>query len=163
MGFISDSFNLNWHQAIVDFLRVGIAFLLAMPVAWERYRSDRHIGLRTFPIVAMASCGFVLIARPSAEENPEVLARVLQGVLSGIGFIGGGAILKLGTNVKGLATAASIWCTGAIGAAVAYEREEIATVLSAITFVTLRLFTPIVNHDQPPEDRSSQPKQKGPS
>ena len=132
---------MEWDRALIDLLRVGIAFVLAMPVAWERYKSDRSLGLRTFPIVAMASCGFVLIAKPAAEQNPEVLARILQGLLGGIGFIGGGAILKHGTNVKGLATAASIWCTGAIGAAVAYEREEIALVLSVITFITLRAFT----------------------
>ena len=138
---LGDAFSMDWEQALIDFLRVSIAFLLAMPVAWERYKSDRSLGLRTFPIVAMASCGFVLIAKPAAEQNPEVIARILQGLLGGIGFIGGGAILKQGTNVKGLATAASIWCTGAIGAAVAYEREEIAAVLSFITFITLRVFT----------------------
>ena len=138
---LGDAFSMDWEQALIDLLRVSIAFLLAMPVAWERYKSDRSLGLRTFPIVAMASCGFVLIAKPAAEQNPEVIARILQGLLGGIGFIGGGAILKQGTNVKGLATAASIWCTGAIGAAVAYEREEIAAVLSFITFITLRVFT----------------------
>ena len=141
---------MDWEQALIDLLRVSIAFILAMPVAWERYHSDRSLGLRTFPIVAMASCGFVLIAKPAAEQNPEVIARILQGLLGGIGFIGGGAILKHGTNVKGLATAASIWCTGAIGAAVAYEREEIAAILSVITFVTLRVFTRIKRtvHDE---------------
>ena len=138
---LGEAFTMEWDRALIDLLRVSIAFVLAMPVAWERYKSDRSLGLRTFPIVAMASCGFVLIAKPAAEQNPEVLARILQGLLGGIGFIGGGAILKHGTNVKGLATAASIWCTGAIGAAVAYEREEIALVLSVITFITLRAFT----------------------
>lgn len=134
MDFLLESFHLEWRQAIVALCRVALAFAFAMPVAWERFKSDRNLGLRTFPIVAMASCGFVLIAKPTAHD-PETLARILQGLLSGIGFIGGGAILKYGTNVKGLATAASVWCTGAIGAAVAYEREEIAVVLSFITFL----------------------------
>jgi putative Mg2+ transporter-C (MgtC) family protein len=152
MDFLFEAFSLEWRQAIVDFCRVCLAFALAMPVAWERFKSDRNLGLRTFPIVAMASCGFVLVAKPAAETNPEVLARILQGLLSGIGFIGGGAILKRGSNVKGLATAASIWCTGAIGAAVAYEREEIALVLSLITFLTLRCLTPVVkSSDDEPE------------
>jgi putative Mg2+ transporter-C (MgtC) family protein len=154
MNFLAEAFTLDWQQAAVDLLRVILAFALAMPVAWERFRSDRNLGLRTFPIVAMASCGFVLIAKPSAENNPETLARILQGLLSGIGFIGGGVILKRGTNVKGLATAASIWCTGAIGAAVAYEREEIAAVLSIITYLTLRCLTPIVKEENTGESES---------
>ena len=72
---------------------------------------------------------------------------MIQGLIGGIGFIGGGAILKEGTNVRGLATAASIWATGAIGAAVAFEREEIALVLSLIMFASLRMLTPIVEND----------------
>jgi putative Mg2+ transporter-C (MgtC) family protein len=62
--------------------------------------------------------------------------------ITGIGFIGGGAILKDRGNVQGIATAASIWNTGAIGAAVAYGRYEIALVLSVINFATLRFMNP---------------------
>jgi putative Mg2+ transporter-C (MgtC) family protein len=151
---IEQAFRIDLIQAVIDLIRLSIAFVLALPIALERYRSDRHLGLRTFPIVAMASCGFVLIAKPSAENNPEVIARILQGLLGGIGFIGGGAILKHGASVKGLATAASIWCTGAIGAAVAYEREEMAVVLSVVTVLTLRCFTTIREKDEDadPED-----------
>jgi putative Mg2+ transporter-C (MgtC) family protein len=61
--------------------------------------------------------------------------------MTGIGFIGGGAILKHGASVRGTATAASVWNTGAIGAAVAFHRYEIAVVLAVINFLTLRLLT----------------------
>jgi putative Mg2+ transporter-C (MgtC) family protein len=141
--WLTDEFSLDWRMAIIDLLRVAIAFALAMPIAWERHKSDRDLGLRTFPIVAIGACGFMLTVKHLPGATPDMQSRVLQGLLSGIGFIGGGAILKHGTNVRGLATAASIWCTGAIGAAVAYGREEIAIVLSTITFATLRLLTPI--------------------
>jgi len=143
MDWLSDAFSLDWQMAVIDLLRVAIAFALAMPIAWERHRSDRDLGLRTFPIVAIGACGFMLTVKHLPDATPEMQARAIQGLLSGIGFIGGGAILKHGTNVRGLATASSIWLTGAIGAAVAYGREEIAIVLSAITFATLRLLTPI--------------------
>ena len=143
MDFLTDAFSFDWKQTLIDFIRVGIAFLLAVPIGWERHESRRNLGLRTFPIVAMASCGFVLIAKDLAGATAESQARLVQGVIGGIGFIGGGAILKHGTNVRGLATAASIWCTGAIGAAVAFQREEIGLVLSVITFAVLRLLTPI--------------------
>lgn len=59
--------------------------------------------------------------------------------MAGIGFIGGGAILKKGANVRGTATAASIWITGALGAATAWHRYEVAIALSAMTFATLKL------------------------
>jgi putative Mg2+ transporter-C (MgtC) family protein len=143
VDFLTDAFSFDWRQTIVDFIRVGMAFSLAIPIGWERHASRRNLGIRTFPIVAMAACGFVLVARDIAGADTASQSRILQGVIGGIGFIGGGAILKHGTNVHGLATAASIWCTGAIGAAVAFQREEIALVLSVITFAVLRLLTPI--------------------
>lgn len=149
---VLESFSWDWNETLRDFLRVGIAFIVALPLAWERHRSDRHLGLRTFPIVAMASCGFMLILKAEVSGAPEAYARLLQGLLTGIGFIGGGAILKHGQSVQGLATAASLWCTGAIGAAVAFEREEIALVLSIVTFVTLRMFTPVVEEQRSGND-----------
>jgi putative Mg2+ transporter-C (MgtC) family protein len=137
------SFSFDWSQALTDFIRVLIAFTLALPIGWERALRSRSIGLRTFPIVAMASCGFILVVRVAPGANIEADARILQGLLAGIGFIGGGAILKQETGVRGLATAASIWNTGAIGAAVAFQRVEIAVVLSVVNFLTLYLLTPI--------------------
>jgi putative Mg2+ transporter-C (MgtC) family protein len=143
MEFLTHSFAFDWRSALVDFTRVAIAFALAIPIGWERHESERNLGLRTFPIVAMAACGFMLIARNAPGADAETQARLIQGLIGGIGFIGGGAILKEGANVRGLATAASIWCTGAIGAAVAFERIEIGAVLSGIIFLTLRLLRPV--------------------
>ena len=143
MDFLFDAFSFDLKQTLIDFLRIVLAFVLAVPIGWERHESQRNIGLRTFPIVAMAACGFMLIAKNVPGANAETQARLIQGLIGGIGFIGGGAILKEGTNVRGLATAASIWGTGAIGAAIAFEREEIAVVLSVIMFLTLRMLTPI--------------------
>ena len=74
-------------------------------------------------------------------DSSEGEARVIQGVITGIGFIGGGAILTSRDTVKGTSAAASIWNTGAIGVAVAFSRFEIAIGLSALNFVTLRLLT----------------------
>ena len=84
---------------------IGVAYLLALPLAWDRELRSSGPGLRTFPLVAIASCSFVLIALkalPLADSQ----ARILQGVTTGIGFIGGGAILKEKGSVSGLATAA---------------------------------------------------------
>jgi putative Mg2+ transporter-C (MgtC) family protein len=129
----------------VDLARLGaslapiaVAFVLALPLGWERERAERSAGLRTFPLVAMASAGYILIASTALGDNPEAQARVIQGLMTGIGFIGGGAILKGDGTVRGTATAASIWNTGAIGAAAAFDRYDIALVLSLTNLVALR-------------------------
>ena len=136
-------FSLDWNQVVVDLIRVGISFLLALPIGWERARGKHSLGFRTFPMVAIASCGYMLIVQPAVGLAGDIEGRVLQGLMTGIGFIGGGAILKQNASVYGLATAASIWNTGAIGAAVALQREEIAILLSLINFLMLYFLTPI--------------------
>ena len=148
---------------LVDFLRLAIAFGLAIPVGWERHKSQRNLGLRTFPIVAVGACAYMLIVRNLPGSSPDNDARLLQGLIGGIGFIGGGAILKEGATVPGLATAASVWGTGAIGAAVAFNRAEVAVVLSLIMFLTLRLLTPVVEtdgYDEDGADESAKPERK---
>jgi putative Mg2+ transporter-C (MgtC) family protein len=132
---------IDWWEIGANLLSVAVAYLLAMPVAWEREHNARTAGLRTFPLVAVASCGYVLLATSVFSDEPGAVSRIVQGLMTGIGFIGGGAILKHGANVRGTATAASVWNTGAIGACVAFGRYEIAVVLSVINFVTLRLLT----------------------
>lgn len=118
-------------------LDLVIAYLLAIPAGLERERYERSAGLRTFPLVAVASAGFVLIAQRAGPA--EAQARVIQGLIGGIGFIAGGAILRGKFGVHGTATAASILATGATAVAVAYRSYDIAVVLSAMSYITLRL------------------------
>ena len=126
----------DFSQAWISLLKIVLTYLLTFPVGWEREREAHSVGVRTFPIVAIASCGYVLLAA-SADASSQ--SRVLQGLIAGIGFVGGGAILKEGANVRGTATAASIWGTGVVGAAVAMGRYEIAVILSALNFLTLKV------------------------
>lgn len=116
-----------------------VAYVLALPIAWDRERNERSAGLRTFPLVAIAACGFIQAAESVTVGNAEATARIVEGIINGVGFIGGGAILvgKLGT--RGTATAASIWATGAIGTAVGLGAYDTAIVLSVVTFATLRV------------------------
>jgi putative Mg2+ transporter-C (MgtC) family protein len=119
-----------------EVLRLAIAYTLALPVGWYREKEAHSVGVRTFPLVAMASCGYVLLATPL---DPAGRSRIIQGLVAGIGFIGGGAILKSEGNVHGTATAASIWTTGVLGAAVAEERYFLALTLAAVNLFTLRV------------------------
>ncbi len=135
-------FNINFHEVIRNISFMAVAYVLAMPIAWDREKSVRSAGLRTFPLVAVASCGFMLIGI-SVLDSTNAEARVMYGIMTGIGFIGGGAIVKDKGRVSGTATAASIWNTGAIGTAVAWGRFEVALVLSLINFITLWMMRPL--------------------
>src|SRR5436190_15479063 len=95
-------------------LKVLIAFALALPTGWERFRHDRSAGLRTFPLVSLASCAYMLAAALT-PLGVDAQSRILVGVMTGIGFIGGGSIVRGATEVHGTATAASLWNMGAIG------------------------------------------------
>ena len=137
------AFHFDWNLFLLDLLKLSGAFLLAIPIALQREQSTRIMGLRTFPLTAVGSCGYVLVAIELIGMTAAPQARIIQGLMGGIGFLGAGAILKEGNTVQGTATAASVWTTGALGIAVAYERYEIAVLLSLITYLTLRIFTPI--------------------
>ena len=90
---------------------MAAAYLLALPVGWNGEKEERSAGLRTFPLVAVAACGFVQAAESLTVGEPEAMARIIEGIITGMGFIGGGAILRLKDSVKGTATAASLWGT----------------------------------------------------
>jgi putative Mg2+ transporter-C (MgtC) family protein len=134
----TDEFNVLPHM-----LALAIAYILALPIGWDREREERSAGLRTFPLVAIATCGFVQAAETILHGEPEATARVIEGLITGMGFIGGGAILRLKDSVRGTATAASLWSTGAIGTAVGLGAFDIALLLSIVTFVTLKALTPL--------------------
>jgi len=132
--------DLDWPQIAETLFLLGLSFVLALPLGLNRERQSNSAGLRTFPIVAMACCAFMRIGM-NEFSAPEPQARILYGIIGGIGFIGGGAILKDNSGVSGTATAASIWSTGAVGVAVATWHFEIAIALSAVNFLTLWLGT----------------------
>jgi putative Mg2+ transporter-C (MgtC) family protein len=133
----------HWQDAWLDLQRLGLTYALTAFIGWDREREAHSAGLRTFPIVGMASCGYLLVL--GAQPDVAAQSRVLQGLITGIGFVGGGAILKEGATVRGTATAASIWNAGVIGAAVAMGRIEIAVILAALNLFTLRALLPVKN------------------
>ena len=130
-------------------LALGLAYLLALPIGWNRERAERSAGLRTFPLVAIATCGIVQATEHVLQGHPEGTARIIEGLMTGMGFIGGGAILKQDNSVRGTATAASLWATGATGAAVGLGAYDVAVMISAFTFVTLSLLAPFKQEADP--------------
>ncbi|WCT75670.1 MgtC/SapB family protein (plasmid) [Sphingomonas naphthae] len=108
-----------WIDAIS---RLVVATAAGMVLGWERSRENRQImGLRTLGLVGLASCIAVqaIVHSGLPNVNADAAGRAMQGILSGVGFIGAGAVLRVGQGqeVHGLATAACIWVTATIGAA----------------------------------------------
>ncbi|MDR6984096.1 putative Mg2+ transporter-C (MgtC) family protein [Rheinheimera pacifica] len=136
--------EFEWNVVLLHIRDLLLAFVLALPIGWDREKHERTAGLRTFPLVAVAACGYMLVGL-QVLNSTDAEARVMEGIITGIGFIGGGAILKNVVKgegfVSGTATAASLWLTGAIGVSVATGRLEIAVILSGLTFFTLRIMT----------------------
>lgn len=113
-------------------VRLLVAALLGGLLGYERESRGISAGLRTHMLVAVGSAIFVLVPLEAGVSQAD-LSRVLQGVVTGVGFLGAGAIIKLNQEqeIKGLTTAASVWLTAAIGVAAGMGREMTA-ILSAL-------------------------------
>ena len=92
--------------------RISVSFILSLLIGLERQIRGRAIGLRTSVLVSIGTFMFVSF---SIQMNAYDVTRIASQVVSGIGFLGAGAIIKDGTNIKGLNTAATLWCNAAIG------------------------------------------------
>ena len=121
-------------------LRLIVAVLLGAMIGYERERRHAAAGLRTHMLVALGAALFVVVPH-EAGMDADALSRVLQGVISGIGFLGAGAVLKMRDEgeIHGLTTAASIWATAAIGIAVGMGREATALLATVIALIILAL------------------------
>ncbi|MGO1693325.1 MAG: MgtC/SapB family protein, partial [Marinobacter sp.] len=120
---------------------LGVTFLLSLPIALSQELNNHSAGLRTFPLVSISSCAFMLVGM-DVYTGSDAEARVMYGIITGMGFIGGGAIFKNQEGAQGTATAAGLWVTAAIGISVAYSRYEIAVILSVVGFTIFHLSKP---------------------
>jgi putative Mg2+ transporter-C (MgtC) family protein len=119
-------------------IRLLVAMLLGAIVGIQREQTGKPAGLRTHMLVSLGAALFVL-APVEAGMNLDGLSRVIQGLATGIGFIGGGAILKLSQEreIQGLTTAAGIWMTAAMGVAVGLGRIGMALLSALLTWFIL--------------------------
>ena len=127
----------NRSDSVDHLVHLLVAFILALPIGWHRAREEHGAALRTFPLVAMAACGFVQTGISALGAGAVTQANILQGVIIGVGFIGAGAIMKEGAVATGHATAASVWVVGIIGAAVGYGYYDIGLILAAANIAVL--------------------------
>ena len=121
-------------------LRLGIALLVGAIIGLERETKSKPAGLRTNMLVSFGSALVVLVPIQigAAEQNLDVLGRAISGVISGVGFIGGGTILRE-SRVKGLTSAAAIWVSAALGITVGCGLWLLGLIGALVTWIILRL------------------------
>ena len=128
----------NSHDFGRVVIRLFAATLLGAIVGFERERARKPAGLRTHTLVSVGTAVFVLVSS-SAGLSAEGLSRVIQGIITGIGFIGAGSVLKVSEQhqVRGLTTAASVWMTAAIGVCVGIGAVGIAALSTILALIIL--------------------------
>ncbi len=127
-------------------IRLFMAALLGGILGFEREQRGKAAGIKTHMLVAIGSALFVLVPLQAGISDAE-MSRVMQGIITGIGFLGAGAILK-GHNekdLKGLTTAAGIWVTAAIGVAAGLGRESLAILCTVFSLVVLLAMPKVID------------------
>ena len=135
---------LSWLDVLV---RIGAAILLSLALGVERYLRKKPIDFRPFVIVSLASCTLVLaVAEYGMKVNETALevdpSRVVQGVLTGIGFLGAGALFRENHTVYGSGSATSIWAAGAMGLICGFGLLWLAGLLTIGLLLVLGLSRP---------------------
>lgn len=125
-------------RVAVVLIRVIAAVVLGAIVGLQREKAGKPAGLRTHMLVSLGTT-VVVLACAGIGMGLDGLSRVIQGIVTGIGFVGAGSIIKLEHDVKGLTTAASVWMTAAIGVAVGVGSIGIAVIGTVLTLIVLAL------------------------
>jgi len=128
-------------------VRLLLAALLGGLVGFQRERRGKAAGLRTHMLVALGAAFFVLIPAQAGMPLAD-LSRVLQGIITGVGFLGAGTILKrqASEEIEGLTTAAGLWLTAAVGSAAGMGRETSAVLCTVLALIVLSLLPRLRPH-----------------
>ena len=128
------------REAIRVVIRLLAALVAGAIIGYQRERAGKAAGLRTHMLVAMGTALFVLVASEDGMQH-DSMSRVVQGLATGIGFLGAGAILKLENQrtIQGLTTAAGIWITAALGVAIGLGHLGTAAVGVLFAWIVLAI------------------------
>ena len=123
--------DVPWY---VDVVRILFAALLGAIIGWERERRGREAGIRTYMATALGACAFGLVSGAIGDQG-----RISAGIVTGIGFIGGGIILRDTGRVTGLTTAATLWASASVGLSAAYGIYHLAAITALLILLILEL------------------------
>ena len=125
---------MDWKLELMFAVRVLVAAVLGGFIGWEREWHGREAGIRTYASVALGSCVFALVSSHIPGADP---SRLAANIVTGVGFLGAGIILRDRGRTVGLTTAATIWATAAVGTAVGFGMYLLATLTAVIVFGVL--------------------------
>jgi putative Mg2+ transporter-C (MgtC) family protein len=130
----------GWAEFVRITFRMVVAAILGAVIGYEREKAKKAAGLRTHILVTLGTCVFVL-GGAGFGMNSDGLSRIIQGITTGVGFIGAGSILKLNNerDIRGLTTSAGIWMASAIGVAAGLGEIGLAVVATAVGIIVLAL------------------------
>ncbi len=123
-----------------DLLSLAVALALGSVIGLERELSDKAAGLRTNILICLGSCLFAILSRALATAAGTDMTRIAAQIVSGIGFLGAGAIMREGEHVTGLTTAATIWVVAAIGVTVGFGYYSLGAATAMMTVVVQGVF-----------------------
>ena len=129
-----ESFQTTVPEILVRLLAAGIIGGL---IGFERRAHHKAIGVAGMVLIAIGSTTFMLLAKQLAQSDPSAISRTIQGLLSGIGFLGGAVIFKSGGDIRGVKAAAAVWITGAIGLAIGTSLWWLGITVGAVTFAVM--------------------------
>lgn len=161
-----------WYQAVFDALREDfsdlpdvagvtrlvsrllIAAFVGAILGYEREWHGKDAGVRTHMLVSLGAALFVLVPQQAGVPDAD-LSRIIQGIVTGIGFVGAGAILKLNEErrIEGLTTAAGIWLTAAVGVAAGMGREASAILGTLLALIVLLALGWVAEFTKPPSSK----------
>ena len=151
--------TISWAEAL---WRLGAATLLPFLIGLERFIRRKPIDFRPFVIISIAACALAIGAMELLESTSDPQSdidpsRVFEGVITGIGFLGAGAMFREGSFVQGAGSAASIWAAGAIGLICGFGEIWLAAIITAVILAVLITSAPFTAHWDPGEESGKPP------
>ena len=147
--------SISWAEAL---WRLGAATFLPFLIGLERFIRRKPIDFRPFVIISAGACGLAIGAMELVESTVDPQSqidpsRIFEGVITGIGFLGAGAMFREGSFVQGAGSAASIWVAGAIGLVCGFGEIWIGMIITGIVLTVLIASAPFTAHWDPSEEK----------
>ncbi len=120
-----------------EIISLVVALVLGGAIGFERELGGKPAGLRTNIIICLGACAFTIISQHLAQGNPDAATRIAAGIVTGVGFLGAGALIQAGSGVHGMTTAASIWLVTSIGVACGVQMYVTATTVTGLALAVL--------------------------
>ncbi len=128
----------QYPELLINIKAISIALIVGGLLGLEREKQHKPAGLRTNILICLGATVFTLISRHAALEDNSDPSRIVAQIVTGVGFLGAGSIMRQGNSVQGLTTAAEIWVAASLGICCGYEKYIMAIIVAIVTIVILK-------------------------